>query len=395
MAVAAVPVIDGGAAARAKKKPAKSAPALPLAVVAEDLPDHSIDGDSSRGAILEAIHEGVVVSDKSGRVRLVNRAAERILGKSRRELMGQPIAAIYGQIDSTESIEQLASAFSRQNRPLPTFAEFDDQFIQGQLIPWRNDQNEWLGIIAVFKDVTHNVKADQARNNFITALSRELRAPLTTIKGYSELILRGAMDDYSAEQLHIQQIMHSGVDRMVAVLDNAIQLGVQNKNKVVPHFQQINMVPIIDEVLEAVAPLAELHELTLSKEIKTDLPPITADRQHLYRILENLLENACQFTPPGGYVSVRAWVQHERAGTTMHPELNLIVADNGVGIPSTEFKRIFEPFYQVSGVLDSGGMGMGLTVVKELVEMHKGRVWVESVVNEGSVFQVALPLSQD
>lgn len=346
-------------------------------------------------AIFEAVHEGVVVSDESGRVRLVNRAAERILGKSRQELMGQPISTIYGQIDSTESIEHLAAAFSRRNEPLPTFAEHEGRAIQGQLIPWRNKNKEWLGIIATFKDVTPSVKADRARNNFITALSRELRAPLTTIKGYSELILRGSLEDYTPEQLHIQQIMHSGVDRMVAVLDNAIQLGAQNKNKIVPHFEQVNVQEVIDDVLQVIAPLAEIHELTLTKEIKSELPIITADRQHLTRILQNLLENACQFTPPGGYVSVRAWVQHERAGNTLLPELILMVADNGIGIPNTESKRIFEPFYQISGVLESGGMGMGLTVVKELVEMHKGRVWVESVVNEGAIFQVALPLTQE
>ncbi len=354
-----------------------------------------VDGLLNTGFILEAVREGVVASDETGRVRLVNRAAERILGKSRRELMGQPISAVYGQIDSTESIENLAVAFSRRNEPLPTFVELDDKAIQGQILPWRNDDKDWLGIIAIFKDVTPNIKADQARNNFITALSRELRAPLTTIKGYSELILRGAMESYTPEQLHIQQIVHSSVDRMVAVLDNAIQLNAQNKNKIQPHFEQVDVLAVIDEVLATITPLAQLHELTLTKEIKSTLPHITADRRHLYRILENLLENACLYTLPGGYVAVRAWVQHERAGGVLQPELVLMVVDNGIGIAGAEQKRIFEPFYQISGVLESSGLGMGLTVVKELVEMHKGRVWVESVVNEGSIFQVALPLAQD
>lgn len=359
------------------------------------LPAEPVTGTFDHMAIFEAIHEGVVVSDATGRVRLVNRAAERILGRSRRELLGQPISSVYGQIDSAESIEDLATAFSRRNKPLPTFAQYDDRFVQGQLVPWRNNNNEWLGIIAIFKDVTPNVKADEARNNFITALSRELRAPLTTIKGYSELILRGSIDDYTPDQLHIQQIMHSSVDRIVAVLDNAIQLGAQNKNKIVPHFAQVDVMAVIDEALQKMASLAHVQEVTLTKETKSELPPIIADRAHLLRILENLLENACLYTPPGGYVSVRAWVQHERADSALQPELVLMVADNGVGIPTTEQRRIFEPFYQIPGALEARGMGMGLTVVKELVEGHKGRVWVESVVNEGSVFQVALPLTQN
>ncbi len=385
------PALVGAVAAGTEHtRPRLNKPA-PSALPVEPSATHALD----HMAIFEAIYEGVVVSDAAGRVRLVNRAAERILGRSRRELLGQPISSVYGQIDSTESIENLAMAFSRRNKPLPTFAQYDDRFVQGQLVPWRNDNNEWLGIIAIFKDVTPNVKADEARNNFITALSRELRAPLTTIKGYSELILRGSIDDYTPDQLHIQQIMHSSVDRIVAVLDNAIQLGAQNKNKIVPHFAQVDVMVVIDEALQKMASLAHLHEVMLTKEIKSELPPIIADRAHLLRILENLLENACLYTPPGGYVSVRAWVQHDRAGSALQPELVLMVADNGVGIPTTEQRRIFEPFYQIPGALEARGMGMGLTVVKELVEMHKGRVWVESVVNEGSVFQVALPLTQD
>ncbi len=348
-------------------------------------------------AIFHSVSDGVVVSDQLGRVRWVNQAAEHILGKASQALIGQPIGTVYGQIDSREPIEDLVVAFSRRNQPLPTFIENEERAIQGRLIPWRNEEREWLGIIAVFRDVTREVKADRARNDFIGALSRELRSPLTTVKGYSELIINGAMDNYSAEQLRVQQIIHSSSERMVEVLDNAIQITAQNRYQILPRYEEIDLTEIIDAVLLDTASLARIRELTLQREIREELPRIAADPQQIRRILDNLLSNACRFTPPGGQVTVRAWSQSERVGNSRRPQVVLSVADNGVGIPPSELKRVFDPFYQVKDhiLTEETGMGMGLAVVKELVQLHNGRVWVESVPGEGSVFYVVLPLTQD
>jgi len=348
-------------------------------------------------AIFQAISDGVVVSDRMGRVRWVNQAAEQILGKAARALVGQPIGIIYGEIDSREPIEDLVVAFSRRNQPLPTFIESEERAIQGRLMPWRNEEREWLGIIAVFRDVTREVKADRSRNDFIAALSRELRAPLTAVKGYSELITDGTMNDYSSEQLRVQHIIQSSAERMGEVLDNAIQITAQNRHQILPRFEEIEIKRIIDESLHEVASLAELRELELKCEIKQELPKIAADPKQVRRILDNLLSNACRFTPPDGRVTLRAWPQTEREGNSYRPQLYLSVADTGVGIAPSELKRIFDPFYQVKDnhIDEEGGMGMGLAVVKELVQLHNGRVWVESVPGEGSVFYVALPLTQE
>jgi PAS domain S-box-containing protein len=345
--------------------------------------------------VLDTIEEGLVISNGRGQVQLVNKAAERILGKTQQELVGQPIGMVYGAIHSPDKIEDLAVAFARRNEPLPTFIENDDRTIQGQLIPWRNEDKEWLGMIAIFKDVTQTVKADQARNNFIMALSRVLRGPLTLIRGYAELTTTGLLEEYSPEQLHVQKIIHSSVERVVEILDNAIQ--VNSQNKIVPRFELIDVNKVIDQALHEITPLAQLREVRLIREVKGALPLIAADRVHLFRILKNLLSNGCRFTPPGGWVALRAWVQQERFGNVSRPQLVLAVADNGVGISKNELKRIFDPFYQLDNLPpgEERGMGMGLAVVKELVEIQRGRVWVESTLGEGTIFYVSLPAGQN
>jgi PAS domain S-box-containing protein len=348
-------------------------------------------------AMFEAISEGVILSDTTGRVQLVNKAAERILGRTRRELAGQPIRAVCGQIDAEESIDHWAVAFSRRDQPLPIFIEDDERAIQGHLIPWRDDQRGWLGIIAIFKDVTPAVRADKARSDFVAALSHELQAPLTMIKGYSELITTKTMGDYSPEQVRIQQIIHGNVERMVKVLDNALKISVSDRTRFVARFEEVEVTKVIDEALRGVAPLVQGHDLNLSREIKGELPPIEANPRHLRRILENLLSNACQFTPRGGRVILRAWVQSAQEKGLTQPHLFISVADNGIGIPQKEIEKIFIPFYQVENqnVEEKGGMGLGLAVVKELVELHHGQVWVESLEGVGSMFQVALPVSRE
>jgi PAS domain S-box-containing protein len=349
-------------------------------------------------AILEAISDGVVVSNTTGRIKFINSAAEYILGKSREQLLGRPIALVYGEIDSAEAIENLLVAFSRRDQPLPTFIETEEQAIQGRLIPWRNENKEWMGIIAVFRDVTREVKVERSRNDFISALSRELRAPLTIVKGYADLSTNGDIGQYTPEQLHVQQIIQSNSTRMATVLENALQVSDENRQRILPRFEKINPTQIIAEAIQAIVPIARLNGLELLQELKADLPLLVADAGHFRKILDNLLTNACRFTPPGGQITIRARVQAERTLGGVRPHLRLSVTDNGIGIPAIDHKRIFDPFYQAKNYTPTEpqrGMGMGLAIVKDLVELHHGRVWVESTVGEGSTFHVILPLTQE
>lgn len=346
--------------------------------------------------VLEALSEGVVVSDNTGQVRLANRAAERVLGRSVESLLGQPISTIYGEIDSGEPIEALMVAFSRRDRPLPTYIETNERVIQGRLIPWRNQHKEWLGIIAVFRDVTREVRVDQSRHDFLSAISYGVREPLTIIKGYSELITSGDIEDYSPEQLQVQEIIHRNADRLTSVLEEALNVSTHDRERFLPRFEEIDTKRIVKEAVEAARESTYERHINLIYDVKANVPPIVADRRHIRKVLDQLLSNACRFTPPGGRIDVRVWVQ-ERLGQPPRTEVMFAIRDNGVGMPPSATKRIFDPFYRLNNEnpADKAGLGLGLAVVKELVDWHNGRVWVESKLNEGSTFFVMLPVVQD
>lgn len=345
-------------------------------------------------AIMESINDGVVISNETGRVQLVNKAAERILGQPQRELLGQPIGMIYGQIDSGEAIENLAAAFSRQHKPLPTFLEKEGRVIQGRLLPWRSDTGEWMGIITTFRDITKEKQAEQAKDQFISALSYELRSSLTVVKGYTDLIANSMLSDYNAQQKKMHRVIQSNVDHITALLDNAVHFKT-------PHYEQLDFEPVdmagvIDRALQNILPTAKLRKIHLRKDVPPGLPAVTGSAKHLRTILDNLLSNACKFTPKTGQITVKARSHSKQFGSLVRPELLISVTDTGLGMAESEHRRIFEPFYKAadSRIVEHKGLGMGLTVVKELVELHRGQVSVESAVDRGTTITLSLPLTQ-
>jgi PAS domain S-box-containing protein len=348
---------------------------------------------SQSRAVLESIAEGVVVSNGQGQVVLVNAAAERILEAPRRELLGQSIGTIYGRFASEEPIEKLATELSIGSEPLPTFVEREGRVVRGMLSPVRNTAGDWLGLVAVFRDVTREAEADRAKNEFISTVSSELRTPLTAITGYAEVLIDTNMN---SEQCQFLEVIRANADRMADVIDNVTFIAGVERDTVQLNLQEVDVVRLIEEALEEVGPLAAARQLTLEKELPPDLPYLEADQPRLRLVLDNLLSNACRFTMPGGSVTVRAWIQQDMSARASTHYMIIAVADTGVGIPPEEQSRIFERFYRADNPLqmEAGGMGVGLSVVKELVDAHGGRVWVESHVGRGSIFHVALPLGR-
>lgn len=159
-----------------------------------------------------------------------------------------------------------------------------------------------------------------------------------------------------------------------------------------PQIAQADVTVIIDEALRNIAPLIQQGELKLKRDIKEDLPHLKVDPRHLRQILDNLLDNACQFTPPGGAIILKAWVQAKQTHEPERSVLRLAVADSGIGISAAEQQRIFDHDYHLK---DSRAEDSGLALVKKLVLLYRGQIRVESVVGKGSIFYVDFPLTQN
>ncbi len=225
---------------------------------------------------------------------------------------------------------------------------------------------------------------ESLKSQFIQNVSHELRSPLALIRGYAELLIGGELGELQPEQKRPVEIIARRT-RMLSELVQDITLILEAETR------PIEAVPVrLDELARAAVEdfrvAADQSRLTLKAQIAPDVPPVGGETIYLRRVLDNLIGNAIKFTPPGGAITVRVWPNR-------HVVL-LQVADTGIGIPPDQQERIFERFYQVDGSTKRryGGVGLGLALVKEIVEAHGGAIRVESEVGKGSSFTISLPI---
>ncbi|MDI7277326.1 MAG: ATP-binding protein [Anaerolineae bacterium] len=222
---------------------------------------------------------------------------------------------------------------------------------------------------------------DHRKSEFISVAAHELRSPLASVITYASLIEDDADEGTRA---HLRVILESAT-RLQLLLDDMLNLRNLDMGATVLHPEPVLLPQAVDEALKSLAHLAQAKQQKVTVDLPGDLPPAFADRQKLQIILLNLIANAIKFTPDGGRISIE--------GAAQDGELIISVHDTGIGIPESERERIFERFYQVADSLrrEQAGLGLGLPIAKGMVELHGGRIWVESRLGQGSTFRFTLP----
>jgi two-component system, OmpR family, phosphate regulon sensor histidine kinase PhoR len=239
-------------------------------------------------------------------------------------------------------------------------------------------------------------KADQSRRELIVNVSHELRTPIANIRGHAESLLLASESPEGAptspeETKRYLTIIARESERLSALVDDLLALARAEAGELRLEIRPVSVTGVFDEVYESLAPLARRErQVTLTREPVEDAPPVLADRQRLAQVVLNLARNAIAYTPAGGIVSLSV----ERPD---HYHLSLVVADTGVGIPQEELERVFERFYRAdaSRARATGGFGLGLAIVRDLVQAMGGVVTAESEVGQGSRFRVTLPIAPE
>lgn len=229
-------------------------------------------------------------------------------------------------------------------------------------------------------------EADRLKNEFLANMSHELRTPLNAIIGFSEALnlkIFGTLNEKQEE--YVQDIHSSGV-HLLGMINDLLDLSKIEANKIHLSRQNFNVINSVTEVLSIVSTLADKKQISIKIDYEDDNIEINADHRRFQQILYNLLSNAIKFTPEGGKITIKSAVENEN--------LILSVHDNGIGIDENNHKKIFEKFQQVDNDISKrqGSTGLGLTITKELVEMHGGKIWIESKLGNGAAFFINMPL---
>lgn len=327
------------------------------------------------------------------------RLRRRILELPREQALGQPVnklAGIYGTsgLKWTNLIGGWSEAtdVSLGNEAISERLELGDKIIQAQLSPvYIGDL--FLGTVSVFRDITRDVEADRAKSKFIENVSHEFRTPLTPIKGYTDLLLMMGQQNMDETQLGMIQTIKENTDRLAALVDDVLRVSKLDSGEDRLHMTLVDLEEVVPSVVEHYAgqPVNRAKQLDVSVNIEEDVPRIRADRDKLIQVLNNIVDNAFNYTRPEGQVGVSV----KRMLDT--PSVQIEIADNGVGMPK-EFHesawRRFERHDPTAVELDVAGTGLGLSLAKDLIQLHNGEIWFESEVGVGTTFFIRLPIEQ-
>jgi two-component system phosphate regulon sensor histidine kinase PhoR len=223
------------------------------------------------------------------------------------------------------------------------------------------------------------------RRDFVANVSHELRTPLSAIEGYAETLLEGALED-EVVRLDFVKVIHRHSIRLTHLVSDLLDLSKLESPDYTPTRTPVYLSSLIEEqIYDLVSQKALDKQITFSVELSDNLPPVLADVSSLQQVFTNLLDNAIKYTPQNGKVILKAYpVESSR--------VQVDVIDNGIGIESKYFSRLFERFYRVDKARsrDLGGTGLGLSIVKHIVQVHGGDIWVSSALNKGSKFSFTL-----
>jgi two-component system phosphate regulon sensor histidine kinase PhoR len=332
-------------------------------------------------AIMAAMVDGVIATDRSGRVMLANRAAKELLGPPPgapgRDGVGWPRlravlddAATHGRVTAEE---------------LPP-SETANRLVEVHCAPIPGDGGRPGGAVAVLRDVTELRRLERARRELTANVSHELRTPLTSIKGFAETLLAGAMRDERTCR-HFLEIIDQEANRLVKLVDDLLDLSRLESKRLSLELGQVRVGDVVADAVTKMRQLAGGRALELRPA--PDDVTVLADRDRLAQVMTNLLDNAIKFTPEGGRIAV-GW-------RALNGEVEVTVADNGPGISPADLPHIFERFYKTdrSRAAAAGGTGLGLAITKHIVEAHGGRIRVASAPGEGTTFAFTLPRDAD
>lgn len=365
-------------------------------------------------AVLASISEGIMVTERNGRIRMTNRQFDRLFGVGDVETAGRMPIEVVRSADVQEAVtETLRTAEGRVLQvPLPGVLE---RHLDVHVAPIVQG-GACIGSVTVFYDISEIRRLEQIRKDFVANVSHELRTPLTSIKGCAETLADGALDDGEAARRFVDAI-NAHADRLHHLVDDLLDLSHLESDAPAIERQVLDVGEVVSSAQETVRTQADGKEVAIVYEVGDGIRAL-GDPNLIRQAVTNLLDNAIKYTEPGGTVTVRARVGARTDGAAGVPfaspepapgpfhdrgegeqdveRVCLEVSDTGIGIPSENLPRVFERFYRVDRgrTRATGGTGLGLAIVRHIVEAHGERVYVRSELGKGSTFGFSLPLSR-
>jgi len=334
---------------------------------------------------LQGMLAGVLVVGGDSRVRLMNSAAKHIFGVPGDDGTGKLLNQVIRDDDVHELVRSCLEGNSEATAELSIYSP-EERIYQVQTALLLGDNGDVSGVVATFNDITELRSVERMKSEFVSTVSHELRTPLTSIKGFIRTLLDDIEGYYDREtQMEFYRIIDTECDRLVRLINDLLNLSrIESGRALDLVLSEVDLGELIGRVVDSQRSYTDRHEFEII--VPEDLPHLNADRDKLDQILTNLLSNAIKYSPDGGKITVHA---REIEGG----KVSVSITDEGIGIPEEQIGKLFTRFHRVDS-RDSRkqyGTGIGLYLVKHLVEAHQGEISVTSKQGEGSTFSFVLP----
>jgi two-component system phosphate regulon sensor histidine kinase PhoR len=341
-----------------------------------------MDERNLSAAIFGSMVEGVAVVDATDRLVFSNRGFAEILGLDAAPRIGSSLVEAVRQPELIEAVRRVRRGEPAVSTEIVT-GTLRQRFFAATANAVRGGDK--AGAVLVLHDITDLRKLERVRRDFVANVSHEFRTPLTAIQGFAETLLAGAMDD-PQNRLRFLEIILDHSRRLARLTEDLLMLSKMDADRLDLEIHRLSVSQFVESCVETTKRTAAEKDIRISVNLQDTVPDIAADRRRLSEVLQNLLDNAIQYTPSGGQITVGA--------SARNGQVTFTVSDTGIGIPRADQPRIFERFYRVDVARsrEVGGTGLGLSIAKHLVEAHGGRIWVESEVGQGSQFRFTVPV---
>ena len=333
-------------------------------------------------AILSSMDEGVIVSDSSGRVLLLNPAAERFCNCHSVEIVGRDAGEILPL--SSQVVAQTLQTKRNGQVPKELRVSMADKIFLVDVSPITDQRGQLLGTVRTMKDITELARIDEMKTEFVSVVSHEFRTPLTSIKGYVDLILEGDTGEINEVQKEFLEIAQVETNRLAALVTDLLDVSRIEAGRIELRMEPLFIGEITNAAITSLQPQATEKAVGITVHLSEESLQVKGEHDRINQILLNLLSNAIKYNRQGGQINI---VVSRDKGM-----VQIDVTDTGIGIPSADIPMLFTKFYKAgaTAAVSTGGTGLGLFIAKSLVELHGGRIWVKSEEGKGSTFSFTL-----
>jgi len=335
-------------------------------------------------SVLAHMTDGVIATDRKGRVILINDPASEMLDVSRETVLSEPIISLLN-LEGTHTFESL---LENQESLILDFSNKDKYFIlRATISSIQKDTGFVNGLIIVLHDITEQEKIDQERREFVANVSHELRTPLTTMRSYLEALAEGAWQDQDIAPRFLQ-VTQTETERMIRLVNDLLQLSKLDSKDYRFKTDIIDLVKLYNYTIDRFE-MAKEQKIKFIRKLPKQSIYVSIDQDKITQVLDNIISNAIKYSPEGGTITFSLKLKDET--------VILSVQDEGVGIPKKNISKIFDRFYRVDKARSRqlGGTGLGLAIAKEIVQAHGGRIWAKSKDGQGTIIFFTLPVESE